>query len=195
MDSAAQAAGEKQVKGLLIEPLLRRGLAKPSSLTKAQFDEMADDLCARLAYMNAANLMALEEQVAANPGGKDKDRFPIANRILEWAGQIQPPGDDASPLIRAVFGNQLGLDALAGGWAPELLSELRASRRWPGAWAVKTIKERANDAIRQMRNLDDKLAHQEDLTPSEAQWRERRVLVIDKCRRIADMVRPDGGGE
>lgn len=187
MDSAEQATGEKRVRNVLVEPLLRRGLAKPPSLTKAQFDDMVADLCARLAYMNDANLMALEEQVASNPGGKDRDRLPIANRILEWAAQIQPPGDDASPLIRAVFANQLGLDALAGGWAPELLAELRQTRRWPGAWSVKTVKDKAEGPVRQLRELEARLARGDILDPAEDQWRARRLALIAKCQRIADL--------
>lgn len=193
MDNAEQATGEKRVKGVLIDPLMRRGLAKPTSLTKAQFGDMVEDLCARLAYMTDGNLMALEEQVAANAGGKDKDRFPIGQRILEWAAQIQPPRDDASPLIRAVFANQLGLDALAGGWAPELLVDLRGSRRWPGAWAVKSIKDKADNAIRQMRDLDARLARGDALTQDEAAWRDRRGRAITKCRHISALGRGEGG--
>lgn len=195
MDSAKQAEGEKRVKQVLVDPLLRRGLAKPTSLTKAQFGDMVDDLCARLAYMSDTNLMALEEQVASNAAGKEKDRIPIGQRILEWAAQIQPPGDDASPLIRAVFANQVGLDALLGGWAPELLSDLRISRRWPSAWAIKTIKEKAEGAIRQMRDLDTKLARGRDLDPPEEQWRSRRLSIIAKCQSIAELGKNDGGGQ
>ncbi len=187
MDSTEQASGEKRVKGVLIDPLTRRGLAKPTSLTKAQFGDMVEDLCARLAYMTDANLMALEEQVAANAGGKDKDRFPIGQRILEWAAQIQPPGDDASPLIRAVFANQLGLDALVGGWAPELLADLKKTRRWPGAWQVKSVLDKADGAIRQMRDLDNRLARGDVLDPAEDQWRAHRLAVIAKCSDIRDM--------
>ncbi|KIC42226.1 hypothetical protein RA27_02210 [Ruegeria sp. ANG-R] len=193
MDSTEQADGEKKVKQLLIKPLERRGLAKPSSLTKAQFEEMVQDLCARLAYMTEANLAALEEHAAGHPTGKDKDRFPIANRILEWAAQIQPPGDDASPLIRAVFANQLGRDALDSGWAPELLFELRQSRKWPGAWAVKGIKERAHDAVRRMEDIEYRLTRGDELTPTESDWRARRLSAIEKCRRIAQLGAQDGG--
>lgn len=193
MDSAKQAEGEKRVRQLLIDPLMKRGLAKPASLTKDQFAGMVDDLCARLAYMSDVNLMALEEQVAGNPGGKDRDRLPIANTILEWAAQIQPPGEDASPLIRAVFANPLGLDALTGGWAPELLAELRTNRRWPNAWVIKTIKDKAADPVRQMRNLDARLTRGDDLTPSEDRWRSHRLSVIAKCQAIADMAGAEGG--
>ncbi|WP_299647964.1 hypothetical protein [uncultured Jannaschia sp.] len=185
MDSKGQAEGEKAVRTMLIEPLLQRGLARPASLTKAQFDDMVDSLCAKLAYMSAGNLAALEEVVAANPGGKDKDRLPIANRVLEWAAQIQPPGDDASPLIRAVFANELGRDALSGGWAPELLAELKLTRRWPGSFVVVKLKERADDAVRQMTRLDERLAAGDDLTVTEAEWRARRAATLDRCRRIA----------
>ena len=105
------------------------------------FEAMLTELCAKLAYMSDLNLAALEEDAASMAGGKQRDRFPVGQRILERAAQVQPPRDDASPLSRAVFANQLGLDALASGWAPELLAELRGTRRWPGAWTVKTIKQ------------------------------------------------------
>lgn len=187
MDAQEQAEGERRVRRVLIEPLMQRGLAKPSSLTKAQFDEMVVGLCQRLAYMSEVNLAALEEQVAASPSGKEKDRMPIANSILEWAGQIQPPGDDASPLIRAVFKSQLGLDALAGGWAPELLQEIRKTRRWPGSYQVTQIKERARDGLRQLEDVERMISRGQDIRPEVARWRDARLGMIDKCRRIADL--------
>lgn len=179
-----QAEGEKRVMQMLVEPLKRRGLAKPTALTVAGFDEMIRDMCARLAYMTEVNLAALEEQVAANPGGKDRDRFPIANLILSWAADIQPPGDSASPLIRAVFAHQLGRDALQEGWAPELLADLRKSRRWPGGWALKSIREGAGDAVRRLRDLDARLSRGEDLTPAERDWRDRRIAAVRRCQEI-----------
>ncbi|WP_376872344.1 hypothetical protein [Albirhodobacter sp. R86504] len=185
MDSAEQAEGEKRVRRVLIDPLLRRGLAKPSSLTKAQFDASIEDLCERLAYMTETSLAALEEQVAAAPAGKDRDRLPIANVILEWAGQIQPPVDDASPLIRAVFANALGQDALAGGWAPELLIEVRKARRWPGSFVVTQVKDRARDAVRQLEDLDRALSRGDELSIDKARWRAGRLAMIEKCRQIA----------
>lgn len=187
MDSAGQAAGEKRVRTILIDGLLQRGLAKPGSLTKEQFEAMIGGLCAKLAYMTEINLAALEEECAANPGGRDKDRFPIANDILARAGRIQPPADDASPLIRAVFAAQLGRDALIGGWAPELLADLRQHRRWPGAFAVTQLKEQARDAIRRLEELDRVLSRGDDLRPEEARWREHRRAALARCQSIADI--------
>lgn len=191
MDSAEQAEGEKRVMRVLVDPLKRRGLAKPSTLTTAGFDDMVSDMCARLAYMTEASLAALEEQVAANPGGKDRDRFPIANLILSWAADIQPPGDGASPLIRAVFGHAVGKAALEEGWAPELLFDLKKTRRWPGQWALKTIKEGAGDAVRRLRDLDARLARGDSLAPVEAEWRDRRMAALHRCRDIEASL---GGG-
>jgi len=48
MNSTEQAAGEKRVREQLVTPLLRCGLTKTSSLTKDQFEDMVQDLCARL---------------------------------------------------------------------------------------------------------------------------------------------------
>ena len=195
MDSAAQADGEKRVKQFLIVPLQRRGLAKPSTLTKGQFEDMVKDLCARLAYMTEQNLQALEDQCAGNAGGKGKDRFPIANHILDWAGQIQSPEGDGSPLVRAVFSQNLGLDALAQGWAPELLAELKQSRRWPNAFVVGRIRERADNSIRQLRRVEERLARGDEVPANEAAWRNRRLSAIRRCQAIADLGANQGGGE
>ena len=186
MNAEEQAQGEKRVMRLLVEPLKRRGLVRPSTLTVAGFEEMVDDMCARLAYMAEASLLALEEQVAANPGGKDKDRFPIANQILSWAADIQPPGDGASPLIRAVFAHACGQAALAEGWAPELLAELRRTRRWPGGWVLKTIRENAGSAVRRLQDLDGRLAREGVLDPVDQDWRAQRIGALQRCREIAE---------
>ena len=145
MQKAEQEAGEKKVETLLIDPLMRRGLSRPSNLTKAAFEAMVKELRAKLAYMSEVNLRALEEQVAAHPAGKDADRLPIANIILGWAGKIEPPGDGASALMIAVLQSQLGIDAVAGDWAAELRGQVRRARRWPEAHVVERVKEKARD--------------------------------------------------
>ncbi|MAN99918.1 hypothetical protein [uncultured Roseovarius sp.] len=187
MDSIEQASGEKRVREILVEGLLKRGLAKPSRLTKDQFEASVDDLCKRLAYMTTANLEALQEVAAARPGGKLRDQMPIANAILDMASDIQAPPEDASPLIRAVFASALGADALAGGWAPELLGELRRNRRWPNAWTVSQIKTDAEPNVRQLRSLEGRLARGDDLGPTEAMWRDRRVAALRRCQEIAEL--------
>ena len=193
MDSATQADGEKRVKRMLVEPLLRRGLVKPTGMTKASFEEMIEELCAKLAYMTDENLAALEEHAASLPGGKDKDRFPIGNRILEWAGEIQQPGDDASPLIRAVFAHGIGKDAITEGWAPELLKRLREKRVWPGSYALKMVREEADGNVRRLTIMEERLANGSELTPEETRWRDRRKVVIAKCREISEMAVNTGG--
>lgn len=189
MDSAEQAAGEKRVRGLLVDRLERRGLARPSALTRAQYDVMVNDLCQRLAYMSEASLLALEEQVAANPGGKDRDRMPIGNQILEWAGQIQPPEEGASPLMRAVFAHDVGRGAIADGWAPELLAFLREKRMWPTGYAITMIKEKADQPRRQLLLLEERMVHGYEPSADEAGFRARRLAVIEKCRTVAALAR------
>lgn len=180
-----QKAGEARVKALLIDPLLRRGLARPSTLTKVQFDDMVEDLCEKLAYMAPETLAALEEVIAASPGGKGRDRLPIANTILKEAGRIQPPPDDASPLIRAVFAHEIGQRAIAQGWAPELLDNVRRVRKWPSGYALTQIEQEAAGPIRQMVKIEESLARGDPLSPEQADWRARRLARIDKCRAIA----------
>lgn len=191
MDSTAQAEGMKRVQRVLIDPLRRLGLAKPSTLTNAGFEEMIKDLCERLAYMSELNLAALAEQVSACPGGKDRDRFPIANKILGMAGDIQPPGDDASPLIRAVFGHDIGADAIAQGWAPELLSELRSTRRWPGGWVLKQIKDKAAANIRHLKDIEGRISRGADVSSQDSGWRDRRLAVIRRCQDISELTKQE----
>ncbi|PTV94911.1 hypothetical protein C8J27_106180 [Rhodobacter aestuarii] len=192
MDSAEQLAGARRVKDLLIAPLERRGLAKPVSLTRAQYEAMVEDLCERLAYMSPQSLAALEEQVAAAPAGKDKDRLPIANMILEWAAQIQPPEDSASPLMRAVFSHALGLGAIAEGWGPELLADLRKNRRWPTPFVVKGLREAGAEALRRLTILEERMATGREQPPEALRWRELRKMAEAKCRDIAAMARHEG---
>lgn len=170
MDSVEQAEGQKRVRQLLVEPLKRRGLVKPSAMTKDQFSDMLDDLCARLAYMSEANLGALEEEAATMASGKNKDRFPIAQHILDRAGRFQQPPDDASPLIRAVFAHAMGRDAITQGWAPELLREVRNTRRWPNAFVVSKCRENAEEAVRRVSRLIGYRDGGQGLTAEESAW-------------------------
>lgn len=195
MDSVEQAEGEKRVMRVLVEPLKMRGLAKPSTLTVAGFEETIQGMCKKLAYMSEASLAALEEQVAANPGGKDRDRFPIANQILSWAADIQPPGDSASPLIRAVFAHQIGRTALEEGWAPELLADLRKNRRWPNNWTLKMVREGAERSVGRLRDLEARLVRGEVLSEAEAGWRDGRVSALRRCAEISAMQSQGEKGE
>ena len=195
MDSAEQAAGERQVKMLLIEPLQRRGLMRPAGQTREQFEAMVDDVCARLAYMSAGGLMALEEQCAANPAGKGSDRIQIGPVILKWAAEIEPPADTASPLIRAVFGHQIGLDALDQGYALELLALLRKVRKWPAPYAVKVVRDEAAGAMREMERIDLALSRGDEITDAQVAFRQRRLMALAKCREIAAMAGRGAGRE
>ncbi|PWE32767.1 hypothetical protein DDZ14_08450 [Maritimibacter sp. 55A14] len=185
MDSEAQADGEKRVRRALIETLDRRGLMKPGGMTTGQFEAMRDDLARRLAYMSSESLAALEEVAAAHPGGKERDRFPIANDILKWAAEIEAPRDDGSPLMRRVFSLPMGQDAIAEGWAPELLAHLRKYHKFPSAFLASQIRGGAGDAVRRMTVLEERMARGETLSPEDVAFRQRRLTATEKCRRIA----------
>ena len=185
MDSAKQAAGEKRVRDVLIGGLYRRGLMRPAGQSGQQFEEMVADICARLAYMSAPALMALEEQCAAHPGGRSQDRFPIGAQILKWAAAIEPPPDSASPLIRAVFAHAIGRAALDEGWAPELLEHLRRHRAWPTPYVLSSLREAGDGPARQMARIEDELARHGECSPTASAWRDRRLAMIRKCEGIA----------
>lgn len=186
MERSDQKAGEARVREMLVEPLIRRGLMRPPGMTREQFAAMVDDLCQRLAYMSDLSLQALEEQAAANPGGKDRDRFPIGNRVLEWAALIQSPVDDGSPLVRAVFADRLGHEAVREGWAPELLSRVKRDRRWPAEFVIRAVRDDAREAVRRLEDLDRRVARGEDLSRDAEMWRDRRRGVLTKCRAWAE---------
>ncbi|SOH93357.1 hypothetical protein SAMN06273572_10233 [Monaibacterium marinum] len=187
MDSVEQKEGEARVMALLIEPLLRRGLARPSAVSKGQFEDMKADICKRLAYMTPANLGALEEIVAANPAGKDRDRLPIGPVVLGYAADVQPPSDTASPLMRAVFSSATGLEAIQGGWSPELLGQVRRTRKWPGRFALTQIRNGADDNVRLMRRLEERIATGAALEGADQAWRDRRLAALRKCEEIREM--------
>nr|WP_319250491.1 hypothetical protein [uncultured Celeribacter sp.] len=192
MDAREQAEGEKRVMAYLVEPLEKRGFGRPTTLKVDQFEDMKRELCQKLAYMSAENLMALEEEAAGLAGGKECDRFPIAQKILERALIFQRPDDSASPLIRAIFANRLGQEAIADGWAPELLVGVRdmKKRAWPRPFQVTQIKRDAEGPTRRMRDIERRLAQGLDVSASDVAWRDRRLAIIRKCEEIGRM-----GGE
>lgn len=143
MDSDAQKQGEARVKKRLIDPLIRQGLQRPGGMTVSVFQDMQRELCQKLAYMSELGLDALAEIGAGMAGGSGKDRFPIARALLEQAGRIEPPPDDGSPRIRAVFQHAVGRAAVAGGYAPELLRELKKVSTFANDYMVTMARERA----------------------------------------------------
>jgi hypothetical protein len=174
----------------LIETLLARGLAKPKGFTKqSDFDAMvAKVLCPKLAYMSDLNLAALEAEVAANPVGKGSDQMVIPNQILERAANIQPPGDEASPLMRAVFAAALGRDALAGNWGPELLRFLRKKRSWPKPPNVAEIKAQALTAMGRTEDIYRQQAAGQPVSEADLSWSASRQAAQEKCEHIRKLV-------
>ncbi|RBO54048.1 hypothetical protein DSD19_06185 [Rhodovulum sp. BSW8] len=188
MDARDQKAGEDRVRRLLVKPLLVRGLVKPGHMKVPEFEEMLDGLCAKLAYMSDLDLAALEEEMAARPGGKDKDRFPIANEILAKASDMCAPPVGDSPLIRKVMGHAVGQRAIAEGWAPELLDWLRDNRRWPGDFVLSQIKQNSGPALRRIEDLTARKQREGEVAPAEDQWLKHRQEITDRCRRLGAVV-------
>ncbi len=186
MDAKEQAAGEARVQDLLITPLEALGLARPSTLTKAQFAVMLRELRQKLAYMTPANLAILRDWVEAHPGGKDKDRFPIGLKILNKARDIQFPDSGPSPLLLKAFTDELGHKALAEGWAPELLRYLRGARVWPGPYTITQIRNVADGSVRRMADIEMRVGRGDRLSIEDESFRARRSEALQKCREIAD---------
>ncbi|MDO6483079.1 hypothetical protein [Shimia thalassica] len=184
MNAKQQAEGERRVKDLLIDPLLRRGLVKPSNMRIDQFDAMTDDMCKRLAYMTALNLEALQEVAANMASGPAKDRFPIAQKVLKAAADLQPPSDGASALMRAVFAHEIGAEAIAEDWGPELLGHVRRTRQFPKAFSVSEIKARAADNARRVEKIGDQRRRGGEVSPQDEAFIAARDQALESCRRI-----------
>ncbi|KZX99909.1 MULTISPECIES: hypothetical protein [unclassified Sulfitobacter] len=187
MDEQAQKDGQKRVRILLIDQLERMGLTRPAGMTKAQLAAMQDELCQRLAYMSEDGLGALAEDMAGRGGGKERDRFPLAARVLEQARRIEAPQADASPLVRKVFAARLGQEALARGFAPELMRWLRANRQWPTSYVVKGIEDGARDNLRRAEDLRMGIERGRDLSGVDRAWLDARQAEIVRCSRARDL--------
>jgi len=187
MDSKEQADGEKRVRDVLIDPLLKLGLGRPTTVNKATFEEMLHELEMKLAYLSAESLEALREHVMERPEGKNKDRWPIALKILKAAVDIQAPEGDASPLLRKVFAHEMGRASIEQGWAPELLAHLKKDRRWPGHFTVSQIMAAASDARRRLEDIELRLSRGDEINPDDAKFRNHRRAALAKCQAIADL--------
>ncbi|MEX0304315.1 MAG: hypothetical protein AB3N24_17990, partial [Leisingera sp.] len=89
-------------------------------------------------------------------------------------------------LMLKVFDNPLGREALAKGWAPELLTHLKGHRSWPGAYTVSQIKAAADDPTRLLEDIDLRLSDGRPVSEAEAAFRDRRRAALQKCQDIAD---------
>lgn len=191
MDEQAQKAGEKRVQELLVTPLERLGLTRPAGMTKASFEAMQNELCQRLAYMSPDGLGALAEDMAGRGGGKDRDRFPLAQRVLERARTIEMPPADASPLIRKVFAARLGGEALREGFAPELMRWLRMNRQWPSNFVVSGLRDAARENIRRADDLRCRVDRFETLSTADRTWFDARKAAVERCVQARDLGKGD----
>lgn len=189
LDDAAQRDGERRVRSILIDPLLALGLTKPGTMRKAQFEVMLRTLEQTLAYMGADDLAELRERAAAHPGGKDRDRFPLALNITKWAKEVKrPEGAGPSPFIGRVMAHDVGRVALERGYAPELLAYIRDKRgEWPGAWTLSKIKDSADPVVRRYDDLIMRRDRGDALSRDEAEFvlaREHALRECEEVRRI-----------
>lgn len=186
MDDVAQRDGERRVRSVLIEPLLALGLTKPGTMRKAQFETMLRTLEQTLAYMGEDNLVELREKVAANPIGKERDRFPLALHIQKWAKDVKPPqAEGPSPFIGRVMAHETGRVAIERGYAPELLLHIRDNRgTFPGAWTLSKIREAADPAVRRYADLVMRRDRGEALGGEESAFVADRARALGECEEI-----------
>jgi len=186
MDRAEQADGEKRVRELLIEPMERMGLARPSTIKAADWPASVAEICARLAYMGPEKLAALADELITQQARLGKDRMPVPAVILDRAAKVQPPADSNSPLITAVFRDRIGREAIAGDWAPELLVAVRRTRRWPSEYTIGEARSAAREAVRQVQLTRERMARGETVSPEQQHMAEARAGAVERCRAISE---------
>jgi hypothetical protein len=191
MDAKEQSEGEKRVEAVLIAPLEALGLARPTTATIAKFEGQKNELRQKLAYMTERGLIELREWVEAHPAGKDADRFPIPLKILKKAREIETPETGPSPFILKVFAtHHLVPEALAKGWAPELLRQVTAERGiWPGDWTCSRLRTAGIDHARRLEDIELRMSRGEQIPPEEVAFRDRRLAALRRCQDIADQAR------
>lgn len=188
MDSKTQAEGEKRVQEILFDQLHKIGLAKPSTVTNAQFEEMKKLVCAKLAYMSPEKLAALAEDIQNDDVVIERERVPVGVKIMKMASKIQKPSTDGSPLMRAVFEDKVGREAISEGWSPELLSYLRSERRWPTGYVIKfELKKMGADNLRRLTMIEEALANGFKPSEEDLQFRQVRLAAVRKCEEISQL--------
>lgn len=191
MDQQEQKDGERCVRERLIDELTLRGLGRPTGLTVKAFDDMLRGLCQKLAHMTPENLDALAEVAAAKPSGKDRDRFPIANDILEWAREIQPPKDTGSPLVRALFLHAVGRGMVAEGFGPELLRWVKKHRRWPKDGDIRLVRAEGVEAVGRIQLIEDRQRRGVVVDQADTRFLEARRRAEQKCQDLTNGVYDD----
>ncbi|SPJ27640.1 hypothetical protein [Falsiruegeria mediterranea] len=187
MDDKEQAEGEKRVREHLIEPLLALGLARPTTLTKAAFETMLRTLAQMLARMSEAELAVLKAWALKNPGGPNRDRFPIAAHMLAAAKTIRPPDKtDAGPFARRVMASPAGDEAFKHGFAPELLAYVRANPgKWPQSLTLEKLRNQARPAYVRFEDLLLRENRDQEISPADRRFLANRKAQIDTCCQIA----------
>ncbi|SMP32110.1 hypothetical protein [Shimia sagamensis] len=190
MDAAAQAEGEKRVMALLFDPLEGLGLGKPTTTNKAGYEKMKRMVCGCLAHLTEAQLGELREWAQAHPGGPQKDRVPNGQVLLARVKDTTRPtgGKSVSPLMQEVFSNQLGADAIKGGWAPELMKWFRVvplgERKWPQGYTVSQIKKDAYQSIRRQRDIQMRLDRRDAISAEDQAFYDGREAAMQECRDV-----------
>lgn len=183
MEGKELKAGKARVREFLIDPLERSGMRRKRSISVAEHEAFLAGLEAKLAYMSAEGLGALEEVVRRLAGGADRSQWPSEISITNNAARIEEPPAEVSRLVRTFLASKAGEAAAAGGYQVELFSYLRRNGIPPNSYAIKELQERARNNQRQIREIEARKA-QGRASSVDLAWLEGYREILARCQSI-----------
>lgn len=155
-------AGRAGVHAILLAPLAV--FAPPRGEGPGDFDALAD----QLAHLPARDLRGLLEWVlvvsssGGRPGAGQK-RCRLAAVLIRTSGYaILPPPRDRSDYVASVLRSRMGAQALAEGWAVELLRHATRFGPPPAKYLVEKLRIDAQDNARTIARIRERRACGQD---------------------------------
>ena len=177
--------GKERVRVNLIDPLVSRGMVRKRGQKVEDHQKMLDSLEARLAYMAADRLSALAEVVERYAGGPQKNVWPAEVSIMNWARRLQEVPASESRLVRSYLQSGAGDAAKSGGYLVELFVYLKRIGAPPNNYALKGIREEAEDN-RRKRGAIERDREEGMASPRDLDWLQG---YMDTRRRCLDIIK------
>lgn len=155
---ATETGGKAAVREHLIGRLTDAGVVKPKAMTGDQFAQMQKRLIDHLAYMDVENLLTLAEGMMGLAGGPLRNQWPSEVIVRNHAHVIQAPPFEQPRIVSSWLASVEGPTAQARGWLVPLYRFLRRSGRPPLPYDMRSMRDEATEASRQITLIKDRIA-------------------------------------
>lgn len=152
-----ETGGKAAVRQHLIGRLTDAGLARPKGMTADQLTAMQGRLINTLAYMDPENLMTLAEGVMDMAAGPLRNQWPSEVIVRNHAHALQAPPFEQPRIVSSWLASVEGPTAQAGGWLVPLYRFLRRSGRPPLPYDMRSMRDEATEASRQITLIKDRI--------------------------------------